>query len=72
MIVDGRHALYCGWVAGVAAAHGVPLVPVRDDDGNWTDRLLLLGHSYYVNIEVIVPPPPEEWVPLPEEATGGG
>lgn len=62
--VDDRHALYAGWVLGIAKRNGVPLEPVVDDDGNYTDRLTAeLKDSDWgpVTITLVVPPPPDDW-----------
>ena len=32
--VDDRHALYVGWVCGIAWRNGIEAVPVTDDAGN--------------------------------------
>lgn len=59
--VDDRHALYVGWVMGIALRNGVPATAVIDDDGNYTDRIEIpwgeLG-----SLTVVVPPPPGDWV----------
>lgn len=55
-----RHALYVGWALGVALRQGVPIEPVRDEAGNYTDRLVL-HVSDQADLTVVVPPPPEDW-----------
>jgi hypothetical protein len=55
-----RHALYVGWVAGIAMRHGMHVEPVTDDAGNHTDQLRLTI-APDVAIAFIVPPPPPEW-----------
>lgn len=57
--MDDRHALYAGWVLGLAMKWGLPFVPVTDDNG-YTDRLAMPlpdGHT----LIVVVPYPPEDW-----------
>lgn len=56
---NDRHILYVGWVWGIANKI-TPVVPVLDEDGNYTDRLLL--HLGPVEVEVIIPPPPDDWI----------
>jgi hypothetical protein len=67
-MLDDRHALFVGWVLGIAMRNGVPLRPHIDDAGDYTDRLLLdldTKGGASVSISVIVPPPPPGWV-LPD------
>ena len=52
-----RHALYVGMVIGSAMRHGVPARPVLDEDGNYTDRIMI----EQLGIELIVPEPPDDW-----------
>ena len=54
-----RHALYRGWVAGMAAKHGMKATPEVDGDGNYTDRLLI--DSPTLRVTLIVPEPPDDW-----------
>lgn len=61
-----RHALFVGWVLGLAHRQGLALRPVLDAGGNYTDRLeleleLVAGRA--VRVVVVVPPPPPEWEP---------
>ena len=57
--VDDRHTLYVGWVLGLAIKHDLDASPVFDDDGNYTDRLIIgVGNR---QITVVVPPPPDDW-----------
>lgn len=59
-LVSDDHALYVGAVLGIAMKHGVPLRPVIDEDGNYTDQLsLVLPNDVVIN--VTVPPPPLDW-----------
>jgi hypothetical protein len=59
--VDDRHALYVGWVVGLALKHGLPVTLVDDENGNHTDRFTLaFGDDV---ITVVVPPPPSDWMP---------
>jgi hypothetical protein len=60
-----RHALYVGWVLGIALRNGVPLAPVLDADGNYTDQLDLMPdweQDERTHIIVVVPEPPRDWV----------
>jgi hypothetical protein len=68
-VVDDRQALYTGWVCGLAHRNGVPMVPVRDLDGNYTNELLLEldWEGLPVTITVVVPAPPDDWRLLPAE-----
>lgn len=65
--MTARHAMFVGWVAGIANREGVPLSPDVDDDGNYTNRLRLdvdgLELPEGVTLWVVVPPPPDNWVP---------
>lgn len=58
--IDDRHALYVGWVRGIAHRHHVPLEPVFDEAGNYTDRLSMTL-SERVTLTFVVPPPPDDW-----------
>lgn len=60
---NDRHALYVGWVFGLAVKNGLGVEPVLDADGNYTDRLVLtnLQNSDW-NITIVIPPPPDDWV----------
>lgn len=60
-----RHALYCGWVMGVAKRHGLPFEAVMED-GNWTPKLALRV-SDDVAITLVIPPPPDEWELVPDQ-----
>lgn len=55
-----RHALYCGWVAGIAMKHGFDMTIVTDAQGNYTDRFVIHLRPY-ADITVVVPEPPDEW-----------
>jgi hypothetical protein len=57
---NDRHNLYAGWVAGIAAKHGVPLHPVKDSMGNYTAELQLELPGD-ITITLVVPEPPEDW-----------
>jgi hypothetical protein len=61
---DDRHALYVGWVIGIAQRQGIEAVPVADEAGNYTDRILVRLPSTgrgTVTLTLVVPPPPPEW-----------
>ena len=55
-----RHCLYVGWVVGHAMKHGIPAVPVLDDQGNYTP-IIEVTLDEGVTIQVIVPEPPDGW-----------
>lgn len=60
---DARHALYVGWVCGLALKNGLDAWPVDDDAGNHTDRIAirLPTVGLAATIELVVPYPPEDW-----------
>jgi hypothetical protein len=61
---DATHALYVGWVLGLAMRQGLPLYPVVDEDGDYTDELRfelpIDGDDTFV-LTLTVPPPPDDW-----------
>jgi hypothetical protein len=59
--LSGRHAQYVGWVASLALGHGIRAVPVCDEDGRYTDRLKVPFIYDHVVVELVVPPPPDDW-----------
>jgi hypothetical protein len=62
--IDGRHAMYAGWIAGIAIRNGVQVDPVLIDD-QVTDQFDVIiprpGHRIEVRVIVVVPPPPDDW-----------
>lgn len=58
--MDERHALYVGWVLGLALLHEVPAHPVLDDAGNYTNELEVELFPT-VLVTLVVPPPPLGW-----------
>jgi len=58
--VDDRHALYVGWVLGLAMRNGIDARPVTDEDGNYTDRLVAEVESG-LTVTFVVPPPADDW-----------
>lgn len=60
-MIDGdKHALYVGWVHGMAMKHGVPVQNEMDAEGNYTDRLAVtLAEDW--TLVLVVPPPPDDW-----------
>jgi len=59
-----RHALYVGWVIGIALQHGIDVTPEFDVMGNYTDRIMVSSTDVpNLNITVVIPPPPEHWSP---------
>lgn len=57
-----RHALYVGWIAGLAARYRLPLQPCWDDSGDYAPELEL-AVSDTVRVRLVVPEPPAEWWP---------
>ncbi len=56
---DDRHALYAGWVAGLAHRQGLDIAPVLDPAGVVTDHLVVgFGDE---RVTVVIPYPPEDW-----------
>jgi hypothetical protein len=54
-----RHALYVGWVLGIAQKVGLDARPEIDAEGNYTARIIIPWGSH--RITVTVPPPPDDW-----------
>lgn len=64
--VEGRHALFVGWICGLAIKQGLPMIPVANNDGRYTDTLELSLEPTKpgrprIAVRVIVPPPPDDW-----------
>lgn len=62
--MDDRHALYVGWVCGIAIRNGIEARPVNDEAGNHTDHLAIClpdGFGNHAMLEVVVPYPPDDW-----------
>jgi hypothetical protein len=59
-IQDHHHALYVGWVLGIALKHGLHVVPSVDDNGDYTAELEVQTPKGAL-ITVVVPPPPDDW-----------
>jgi hypothetical protein len=65
-IVSPEHALHAGMVWGLAMRHGLDLLPVLDDDGNYSAEVELVlpvdstGWSADVRVRLVVEPPPEQ------------
>jgi hypothetical protein len=60
-LADDRHALYVGAVLTLAWKNGVDASVELDEDGNYTDTLVInLGDR--VKLTLVVPPPPVDWV----------
>jgi len=57
LFANERHALYVGTIIGKAMRLGMSVRPVVDDDGNYMPRIYIGS----LDIEVIVPPPDEDW-----------
>ena len=59
-----RHALYAGWVLSQLLRSGLPATPVRDADGNYTNRVEFhppLGGDNPPKITLLIPSPPDDW-----------
>jgi hypothetical protein len=54
-----NHALYTGWVLGLMAKAGLPITPMVDDDGNYTNRVTLTLESGPITL--MIPAPPDTW-----------
>ena len=61
--VNDRHALYVGWVLGIARENGLDVWPTMDEAGNYTDRIMLHLDAETFTIKLVVPPPPDDWNP---------
>jgi hypothetical protein len=56
---DARHPLFVGAVAGLARRHGLDVSSEVDDEGDYTDRIIIrFGEA---SVTLIVPPPPAGW-----------
>lgn len=60
-ISSERHALYVGCVLGLGMKHGLPLRPVVDEAGNYTNEIELAIPEDGITVRLIVPPPPKDW-----------
>ena len=61
---NDRHALYCGWVVGLAMRHGLLVSLVDDEEGNHTDHMrVFLGDAFGERfiVDLVVPEPPVDW-----------
>jgi len=58
-MLDDRHALYVGWVAGLAHRQGLDFSAVMDAEGWFTNHLVLELDG--IKVTVVVPPPPADW-----------
>lgn len=58
---NDRHALYQGWIAGIAMRHGVPIELITDESGNYTNHIRIPLGDTDTMIEVVVPEPPADW-----------
>ena len=63
--VDERHALYCGWVMGIALRHDLPFTPVVDEHGDYLGELALTLPDG-TSIVLVIPYPPDDWALVPE------
>lgn len=69
--LDERHVLYVGWVVGIAWKNGLNAEPVRDEAGNYTDRITIRfdqDSGGITVVTVVVPPPPDSWKILSPQA----
>ena len=58
------HTLYAGWIIGLALRSGLPVEPVRDTNGNYTNRIRINvapGGNNPPSFTLIIPPPPDGW-----------
>lgn len=57
------HALYCGWVLGLALKHGLTVFPNTDADSNYLPELVIEmpTEASIQYLTVIIPPPPDDW-----------
>jgi hypothetical protein len=55
-----RHALYVGWVIGIAMRNGIDARPEVDDAGNYTSHLIVTAPDG-TELRLVVPPPPDDW-----------
>lgn len=61
--VNDEHALLCGMAWGMAMRHGVPMVPIVDEDGIFTDTFELAldegygGEGSPLSLFLVVKPP---------------
>lgn len=62
---NDRHALYTGWVLGIAMRHGIDLSPDVDEAGNYTPNLTIRFQAGpgrpAASVTLVVPPPPDDW-----------
>jgi hypothetical protein len=56
-----QHAQYAGWVLGIARRNAVPVAAVTDENGDYTNELLLCLPNWEPRITVVVPEPPADW-----------
>jgi len=56
-----NHALYFGWILGLMVKSGLPVQPVVDDDGNYTNRVLLDLAGGLPQVQLLIPVPPDGW-----------
>lgn len=59
-MLSERHALFVGSVLGLAMRNGLHVTPVADDDGNYTDQMVI-DFDRGLRVTVVVPPPPDDW-----------
>ena len=66
--IDADHALVCGYLAGFLLREGIKVEMVYDDEGNYTDEMVLILDERMVHIKVMpgmmetwqrAQPPPE-------------
>ena len=58
-----NHALYTGWVLGLMMKAGLPVEPVIDTDGNYTNRVILDLPTLApgTSVALLIPAPPDGW-----------
>ena len=65
---DERHALYAGWIVGIAMSNGIEVEVLADPEGNYTGEIRL-GLPRLLNgitqgrdtVTLSVPYPPQDW-----------
>jgi len=55
-----RHVLYAGWVLGELMRCLPTVTPIRDTEGNYTNRVTLTLEGD-ATITLLIPPPPDDW-----------
>lgn len=59
--VDDRHALFAGWMLGTLRDLNVPVEPLFDEWGDYTDRVRIPRPPGSLPLVLVIPPPPGDW-----------